>query len=86
VIPSAADRERLHAIIYDELIQGRFEPTSRGTVAAIGARAIREEGVDSIVLGCTEFGLLMEEGDFPVPMFDTTEIHAQAAMDFALRG
>jgi aspartate racemase len=86
VIPSAADRERLHAIIYDELIQGRFEPTSRATVAAIGARAIREEGVDSIVLGCTEFGLLMEEGDFPVPMFDTTEIHAQAAMDFALRG
>ncbi len=84
VIPPAADRERLHAIIYDELIQGRFEPASRAAVAGIAARAIAEERVDSVVLGCTEFGLLVEPDDFSMPLFDTTEIHARAAMDFAL--
>jgi len=84
VIPPAPDRQRLHAIIYEELIQGRFEPASRAAVAEIAARAIAEEGVDSVVLGCTEFGLLVEPGDFSAPLFDTTEIHARAAMDFAL--
>ena len=85
VVPSEADRERLHAIIFDELVQGRFEPASRAAVAAIAARAITGEGADSVVLGCTEFGLLVESGDFPAPVFDTTEIHARAAMDFALQ-
>jgi aspartate racemase len=83
-IPPAADRERLHAIVFDELVQGRFEPASRAAIAAIAGRALAAEGADSVVLGCTEFGLLMEPGDFPTPVFDTTEIHAQAAMDFAL--
>jgi aspartate racemase len=84
VIPPAADRARLHAIIFDELVQGRFEPASRAAVADIAARAIAQDGADSVVLGCTEFGLLMEPADFGAPVFDTTEIHAQAAMDFAL--
>jgi aspartate racemase len=84
VIPPPADRERLHAIIYDELIQGRFEPASRAAVIAIAERAIAGDAADAVVLGCTEFGLLVEPGDFPAPMFDTTEIHARAAMDFAL--
>jgi aspartate racemase len=84
VIPRAADRERLHTIIFDELVQGRFEPASRAAVAAIAGRAIGENAVDSIVLGCTEFGLLVEPYDFAAPLFDTTEIHARAAMDFAL--
>jgi len=84
IVPPEADRERLHAIIFDELVQGRFEPASRAAVAAIACRAIAEAGADSVVLGCTEFGLLMEPADFPAPTFDTTEIHAQAAMDFAL--
>jgi aspartate racemase len=86
VIPPEADRERLHAIIYDELIQGRFEAASRAAVAQIAGRAIAGQGADSVVLGCTEFGLLVEATDFPTPVFDTTEIHAQAAMDFALGG
>ena len=42
-------------------------------------------GADGVILGCTEFGLLVEPADLPVPMFDTTVIHAQAGMDFALR-
>jgi aspartate racemase len=86
VVPPPAARERLHAIIFDELVQGRFEPTSRAAVAEIAGRAVGEDAVDSVVLGCTEFSLLVEPGDFGAPVFDTTEIHARAAMDFALGG
>src|SRR5579859_5024513 len=84
VIPPVADRERLHAIIFDELVQGRFEATSRAAVIEIAERAIAGDAADAVVLGCTEFGLLVEPDDFPTQVFDTTEIHARAAMDFAL--
>ncbi|HEX3406060.1 MAG TPA: aspartate/glutamate racemase family protein [Caulobacteraceae bacterium] len=46
--------------------------------------AVRGEGADGVILGCTEFALLVKPDDLPVPVFDTTEIHAKAAMDFAL--
>jgi aspartate racemase len=84
VIPPPEDRERLHAIIFDELVQGRFEAASRARVIAIAERAVARAGADSVILGCTEFALLVQAADFPVPVFDTTEIHARAAMDFAL--
>jgi aspartate racemase len=83
MIPAMEDRDRLHAIIYDELIQGRFEPASREAMIAMAARAVLE-GADGVILGCTEFALLVGPGDFPVPVFDTAEIHARAGMDFAL--
>ncbi len=83
VIPPPQDRARLHAIIFDELVQGRFEAASRNEVAAIGERAVAE-GADSVILGCTEFALLVGEADFAAPVFDTTVLHARAAMDFAL--
>ena len=85
IIPPPPDRERLHAIIYDELVQGRFEVASRAQVIAIAESQVREQGADGVILGCTEFGLLIEPADLPVPMFDTTVIHAQAGMDFALK-
>jgi aspartate racemase len=84
LIPPTQDRLLLHAIIFDELIQGRFEPSSRAAMIAIAERAMVEAGADSVILGCTEFGLLVRPGDFRVPVFDTTELHATAAMDFAL--
>jgi aspartate racemase len=84
LIPPPADRGRLHAIIFDELVQGRFEPKSRAEVIAIAERQVAERGADSVILGCTEFGLLVEPSDFAVPVFDTTAIHARAAVDFAL--
>lgn len=84
VVPPAVDRERLHAIIFDELVQGRFEPASRAAVIEIAERAITGDAADCVVLGCTEFGLLVQPDDFSAPLFDTTEIHARAAMDFAL--
>ncbi len=46
--------------------------------------AVRGEGIDGVILGCTEFSLLLKPGDLPVPMFDTAELHAKAAMAFAL--
>ncbi|HEX3918248.1 MAG TPA: aspartate/glutamate racemase family protein [Caulobacteraceae bacterium] len=84
LIPAEPDRARLHAIIYDELVQGRFKLSSKETVVAITESAARGDGADGVILGCTEFGLLLKAEDLPVPMFDTTEIHAKAAMDFAL--
>ncbi|HEY1881336.1 MAG TPA: aspartate/glutamate racemase family protein [Caulobacteraceae bacterium] len=84
VIPNEAERGRLHAIIYDELIQGRIESASRATFVAVVARTMAQDGVDAAILGCTEFDLLVGPKDLPVPVFDTTDIHARAAMDFAL--
>jgi len=82
--PGPKDRERLHAIIFDELVQGRFEPTSRAALVSIVEQAVSEDGADGVILGCTEFGLLVGAADLPVPVFDTTEIHARAGMDFAV--
>ncbi len=84
VLPEPAERERLHAIIFDELVQGRIEPASRAAVVDITRRAVARDGADSVILGCTEFALLVGVADMPVPVFDTTEIHARAGMDFAL--
>jgi aspartate racemase len=84
LIPSEPDRARLHAIIFDELVLGRFKLASKDAVVAITESAARGEGADAVILGCTEFALLVKADDLPVPMFDTTEIHAKAAMDFAL--
>jgi aspartate racemase len=86
LVPSEPDRIKLHAIIYDELIQGRFKLSSKEAIVAMVESAVRGEGVDGVILGCTEFGLLLKPDDLPVPMFDTTEVHAKAAMAFALAG
>ena len=82
-IPDQAERERLHAIIYDELIQGRFEAPSRAAVVAMTERAA-QGGADAVIFGCTEIGLLLEQKDVSLPVFDTTEIHARAGVAFAL--
>jgi len=86
VIPAEPDRTRLHAIIFDELVQGRFKLTSKDAVIDMAASAARGEGADGVILGCTELALLVKAEDLPLPSFDTTEIHARAAMDFALAG
>ena len=83
VVPGAAARDRLHSIIFDELVQGRFEPASRAEVVAIVNQAVAG-GADGVILGCTEFGLLVSPDDLPVPVFDTTEIHVLAGLDFAM--
>lgn len=81
--PEAADRERLHAIIYDELCQGVIREDSRAEVLAMIGRG-RAVGADGIIFGCTEIGLLLDPAEMPLPTVDTAVAHAEAAVDFAL--
>lgn len=83
LIPEEADRERIHQVIYDELVQGQIRDHSREEYVQIISELVKR-GAEGIVLGCTEIGLLVKEKDVPVPVFDTMEIHAQAAVDAAL--
>ena len=82
-VPEASERERLHAIIYDELCVGVISATSKAVVLEMIAAA-RAQGADSVVFGCTEIGLLLTQADLKLPAFDTAEVHARAAVDFSL--
>lgn len=82
-VPEAGDRERLHAIIYDELCQGVIRSESRDEVVAIIARG-QAAGADGIIFGCTEIGLLLDPANMPLPTVDSAVAHVQAAVDFAL--
>jgi len=82
-VPDAAGRKVVHDIIYDELCQGIVSPQSKARYLEIVQQAVAE-GADSVIFGCTEIGLLVSAGDFDIPAFDTTDLHARAALDFAL--
>lgn len=84
VIPHKHDRNVVHSIIYNELVKGKIELSSRRVFQAVIDRLVKN-GAQGIILGCTEIGLLVNQADSSVPLFDTTSIHAQAAVDFALR-
>jgi aspartate racemase len=86
LIPSEPDRDRLQGIIFDELVQGRFKMASKDALVAMVESAVRGERADGVILGCTELGLLVKPDDLPVRVFDTAEVHAAAAMDYALAG
>ncbi len=86
MIPQEAARERLHRIIFEELVRGVFNPDSRAAMLDIITTGRHDHGVDGVILGCTEFGLLLKPEDLDLPVFDTAVIHAQAGMDFALAG
>jgi aspartate racemase len=83
VVPHDEDRETVHRIIYDELCLGEIRETSRQAYREVMRRLV-ERGAEGIVLGCTEITLLVGKADAPVPLFDTTALHAQAAVDLAL--
>ncbi len=85
IVPDTADRATVHRIIYDELVQGRIDPDSRAAYRAIIARLVAQ-GATAVILGCTEIMLLVGEGDSAVPLFDTTTLHAEAAVAWALAG
>ncbi len=84
LIPGDAARARLHAIIYDELILGMIAPGSKSAMLQIIADARREQGCDGVILGCTEFGLLIGPDDVDLPVIDTTVVHADAGVAFML--
>ena len=83
IVPDAADRLTVHRIIYDELVRGVVTDASRLAYREVMARLVAR-GSGGIVLGCTEIGLLVDAGDAAVPLFDTTPLHAAAAVRFAL--
>jgi aspartate racemase len=83
LVPPPGEREQVHRVIYDELCKGRIEATSREAYRRIMASLVAN-GAQGLVLGCTEIGLLVDANDASVPLFDTTALHAQAAVDFAL--
>ncbi|KMO31682.1 aspartate racemase [Methylobacterium variabile] len=85
LVPDADDRAEVHRVIYEELVQGRALPASREAYRAIIARLVAR-GAQAVILGCTEIMLLVRPEDSPVPLFDTTALHAEAAVEFALAG
>ena len=82
-VPGAADRETIHRIIFEELVLGKRLESSRATLRRIMADLVAQ-GAEGIILGCTEFSLLVESGDAGVQLFDTPSLHAAAALDWAL--
>jgi aspartate racemase len=83
-IPNTKAREVVHRVIYDELVVGKIRPQSKAQYVGIIEDMVRQ-GAEGVILGCTEIGLLVHAEDSPVPLFDTTRIHAEAAVEYALQ-
>ena len=83
IIPSESDREVIDHVIYNELCRGIMQPASKEKFKAI-IRALASNGAEGVILGCTEIPLLISQQDAEIPLFDTTKIHAQAAVEMAL--
>jgi aspartate racemase len=84
LIPEADDRQTIHSIIYQELCKGILSPSSKTACLAIIDRLI-SRGAEGIVLGCTEIPMLIKQPDAPVPLFDTTYIHAKEVASYVLQ-
>ena len=84
-VPDAAGRAAVHGVIFDELCQGVVRPESRTLLMEVVANGLRA-GADGVILGCTEICLLLDPDALGCPGFDSTTIHARAAVDDALRG
>jgi aspartate racemase len=84
LVPDLPGRELVHRIIYEELCLGRVVPASREIYRQVMAE-MADQGVQAIILGCTEISLLVGATDASVPLFDTTAIHARGAAEWALR-
>jgi aspartate racemase len=83
VVPNEADRALVHRVIYDELCRGNVRDASREAYREVIGR-LAAAGAEAVLLGCTEITMLVGRDDSPLPLFDTTAIHAQAAVEFAL--
>jgi aspartate racemase len=83
ITPDQADRDALHAIIYDQLIKGVVTDAARDTVRAMIERSYAREA-DSVIFGCTEIGMLFPPTEAGLPGYDTLELHARALVDFSL--
>lgn len=85
LVPDEPDRAEVHRIIYEELCTGVVRDASRKTYQRI-IESLAQRGAQAVVLGCTEITLLIQPQDSVLPVLDTTRLHSQAAVDFALGG
>jgi len=83
LIPGEADREYVHNTIFDELGRGEFKDETRNRFVSI-IEGLQKQGAQGVILGCTEFPLLVRPSDVSIPTFDTTRIHAEAAVEWML--
>ena len=83
IVPGEADRARIHAIIFDELVNGIVREESRDAFLDI-VRKYGKAGANSVILGCTEIGMLLDASNSPLPVYDTALIHCEVALDLAL--
>ena len=83
LIPETGARAEVHRIIYEELCQGQLLDSSRQYYQQV-TENLADKGAKGVILGCTEIGLLIQQADSPISVFDTTAIHAAAAVDFLL--
>ena len=84
LIPETGARAEVHRIIYEELCQGQLLDSSRQYYQQV-TENLADKGAKGVILGCTEIGLLIQQADSPIPVFDTTAIHAAAAVDFFIK-
>jgi aspartate racemase len=82
-VPEADDRDSIHRVIFEELVFGNLKEESRQVYRDIIARQVAR-GAEGVILGCTEIPLLIKQADSAVPLYDTTELHALAAVDLSL--
>jgi aspartate racemase len=83
LVPDEADRAEIHRIIYDELCHGAIEEKSRRVYQRV-IEELASRGAQAVILGCTEITLLIKPEDSVLPVFDTTALHAHAAVDWAI--
>lgn len=82
-VPDAPQRQDLDRIIWEELSHGKVEPSSRAAARAM-LMDLERQGVEAVILGCTELSLLIQGDDTSLPLYDTTQIHAEAILKFAM--
>ncbi|MFH0866652.1 MAG: aspartate/glutamate racemase family protein [Bacteroidota bacterium] len=83
IIPEESDIDHIHKIITTELLQGIFKPETKAYLISVMDKMVKL-GAESIILGCTDFPLIVKQSDTQIVLFDTAEIHAKAAVEFAL--
>ena len=84
IIPNSEDRELVHEVIYQELCLGKIQAKSKAEYLRI-VKDLSNQGAEAVILGCTEIGLLISQQDTEVKLFDTTAIHAQKAVEYAIQ-
>jgi aspartate racemase len=84
IVPERDEREIIHKIIHEELTHGIIKDSSKQKYIKI-IKNLADNGAQGIILGCTEIPLLIKQNDLDIPIFDTTSIHAKAAVEFALK-